>query len=208
MVPSTVLDALHVPLHEVSRVPTIDELLRDSKVDTSRPQWRLSLTRPALATFDPARRYRVRMQTNKGPIVIRLLPETAPMHATSFLYLTTLGFYDGLSFHRVIKGFMAQGGCPQGDGAGGPGYRIDGEYDPKVKHDRAGLLSAANAGPGTDGSQFFLTFDETPWLNGKHTIYGVVEEGLDTLKKLEALGSESGRTSEPLTMERVTVEVA
>ena len=72
----------------------------------------------------------------------------------------------------------------------------------------AGLLSAANAGPGTDGSQFFLTFDETPWLNGKHTIYGVVEEGMDTLKKLEALGSESGRTSEPLTMEQVTVEVA
>ena len=189
-------------------MPTIDELLRDSKVDTSRPQWRLSLTRPALATFDPARRYRVRMETNKGSIVIRLLPETAPMHATSFLYLTTLGFYDGLSFHRVIKGFMAQGGCPQGNGAGGPGYRIDGEYDPKVKHDRPGLLSAANAGPGTDGSQFFLTFDETPWLNGKHTIYGVVEEGMDTLKKLEALGSESGRTSEPLTMERVTVEVA
>ena len=96
---------------------------------------------------------------------------------------------------------------PLRPGTGGPGYRFDGEYSPKVRHDRGGLLSMANSGPGTDGSQFFLTFVPTPWLNGKHTIFGKVVEGEDVLKKLEASGSGSGRTSEPLHMETVTVEI-
>jgi len=102
---------------------------------------------------------------------------------------------------------MAQGGCPLGTGTGDPGYRFGGEFSPKVKHDKGGLLSMANAGPGTDGSQFFLTFVPTPWLDNKHTIFGEVVEGMDTLKKLEAAGSQGGATSEPLKMEKVTVEV-
>jgi cyclophilin family peptidyl-prolyl cis-trans isomerase len=147
------------------------------------------------------------METNKGPVKIELLPDVAPMHVTSFIYLTRMGFYDGLAFHRVITGFMAQGGCPLGTGTGGPGYQYGGEFSPSVKHGTGGLLSMANAGPNTDGSQFFLTFVPTPWLDGKHTIFGKVVEGIDTLEKLEAAGSQSGKTSEPLKIEKVTIEV-
>jgi cyclophilin family peptidyl-prolyl cis-trans isomerase len=147
------------------------------------------------------------METNKGAIQIRLMPEVAPMHVTSFCYLAKLGFYDGLSFHRVISGFMAQGGCPLGTGTGGPGYQFGGEFKPGVKHDRPGLLSMANAGAGTDGSQFFLTFVATPWLDGKHTIFGEVVEGQNVLKALEQAGSRGGETREPVRMERVTVAV-
>ena len=148
------------------------------------------------------------MKTNKGSLVLRLMPETAPMHVTSFAYLARLGFYDGLAFHRVITQFMAQGGCPLGSGTGGPGYRFDGEFAPSVRHDRPGLLSMANAGPGTDGSQFFLTFVATPWLDGKHTIFGRVESGEETLAALEACGSGSGKTTERLVLETLTIEVA
>ena len=102
---------------------------------------------------------------------------------------------------------MAQGGCPLGTGTGGPGYQFGGEFDPKVQHDRPGLLSMANAGPGTDGSQFFLTFVPTPWLDGKHTIFGEVEGGEETLAALEKCGSSSGRTSEPLGIETLAIEI-
>ena len=102
---------------------------------------------------------------------------------------------------------MAQGGCPKGSGTGGPGYQYAGEFSPKVKHDKGGLLSMANAGPGTDGSQFFLTFVATPWLDGKHTIFGEVVEGMGVMKALEKAGSRSGETQEPVRMEKVTVEV-
>jgi len=147
------------------------------------------------------------METNKGPVKIELLPDVAPMHVTSFIYLTRMGFYDGLAFHRVISRFMAQGGCPLGTGTGGPGYQFAGEFSPSVKHDTPGLLSMANAGPDTDGSQFFLTFVPTPWLDGKHTIYGKVVDGMATLEKLEAAGSQSGKTSEPLKIEKVTIQI-
>ena len=185
----------------------IDEMIEEASVDKTKANWRTSLTKPQPAAFDPSRRYYARMETNQGPIRIRFMPEVAPMHVTSFLYLTKLGFYDGLAFHRVITGFMAQAGCPLGTGTGGPGYKFDGEFKPRVRHDRPGLLSMANAGPGTDGCQFFLTFVPTPWLDDKHTIFGEVVEGMDTLKALEALGSQSGRPSQPLRMEKVTIEV-
>ncbi len=171
-------------------------------------KWKTRLPKPKAITFGAGETWRARMVTNKGAIVIRLLPDVAPMHVTSFAYLARLGFYDGLSFHRVISEFMAQGGCPLGTGTGGPGYQFDGEYSPKVKHDKPGLLSMANAGPGTDGSQFFLTFVPTPWLDGKHTIFGEVVEGADVLSALEKCGSQSGRTSEALRMEQVTIEIA
>jgi cyclophilin family peptidyl-prolyl cis-trans isomerase len=169
--------------------------------------WRTKLRRPAALTFPKDETWRARVATNKGEIVIRLMPETAPQHVTSFAFLSRLGFYDGLTFHRVITGFMAQGGCPLGSGTGGPGYQFGGEFAPHVKHDRPGLLSMANAGPGTDGSQFFLTFVPTPWLDGNHTIFGAVESGQDVLRALEACGSSSGRTSERLVMEKVSIEV-
>ena len=130
-----------------------------------------------------------------------------PKHVTSTVYLTLLGFYDDLTFHRVIPGFMAQGGCPTGTGRSGPGYQYAGEFDPKVKHDRPGLLSMANAGPGTDGSQFFLTFVKTPWLDGKHTIFGEVVDGEQVLRALEACGSKSGTTNEELRIDKATISV-
>jgi cyclophilin family peptidyl-prolyl cis-trans isomerase len=185
----------------------IDEMIASANVDKSNENWRLSLPKPDVATFDESKSYYAVMETSKGTIKIKFMPGHAPMHVTSFMYLTKLGFYDGLTFHRVIPNFMAQGGCPLGRGNGGPGYKFDGEFDRKVKHNRGGLLSMANAGPGTDGSQFFLTFVQTPWLDGKHTIFGEVVEGMDVLKALERVGSRSGKTTERLTMDKVTVEV-
>ncbi|MBP7145971.1 MAG: peptidylprolyl isomerase [Acidobacteria bacterium] len=185
----------------------IDDFIGQSKIDKSGQNWRTSLPKPPVASFEPGKSYFARMETNKGTMLIKFMPEVAPMHVTSFLYLTRLGFYDGVVFHRVIPGFMAQGGDPTGTGSGGPGYMYEGEFKPGVKHDRGGLLSMAHAGAGTDGSQFFLTFVPTPWLDGKHTIFGEVVEGKDVLQKLEAAGSSSGRTSEKLVMNKVTVEV-
>jgi peptidyl-prolyl cis-trans isomerase B (cyclophilin B) len=185
----------------------IDAQIAKAEVDTSKSGWRTKLPKPTTVEFTAGKSYVASMTTNKGPIEIRLMPEVAPMHVTNFIYLSRLGFYDGLAFHRVIPGFMAQGGCPLGTGTGDPGYRFAGEFKPDVKHDRGGLLSMANAGPGTDGSQFFLTFVPTPWLDGKHTIYGEVTSGKDTLKALEAAGTRSGQTTEPLRIEKVSIEV-
>jgi cyclophilin family peptidyl-prolyl cis-trans isomerase len=188
-------------------VQKIQEMARSANVDKAKPNWKTSIPKPEKAEFDPAKTYYVRFTTNKGDVRIRLMPDVAPMHVTSFLYLVELGFYDGLAFHRVIPGFMAQGGCPLGTGTGGPGYEFSGEFSPKVRHDRPGLLSMANRGPGTDGSQFFLTFTPTPWLDGKHTIFGEVVQGMETVKALEAAGTQSGRPKEPLKIEKAVAEV-
>jgi peptidyl-prolyl cis-trans isomerase B (cyclophilin B) len=114
------------------------------------------------------------MHTSKGDINIRLFADKAPVTVASFANLVQRGFYDGLTFHRVIPDFMIQGGCPQGSGTGGPGYRFEDECVPELKHDAPGKLSMANAGPGTNGSQFFITHVETPWLDGRHTVFGEV----------------------------------
>jgi peptidyl-prolyl cis-trans isomerase B (cyclophilin B) len=114
------------------------------------------------------------MNTSKGVIHIRLYPQQAPVTVANFVNLAKRGFYDGLSFHRVIDDFMIQGGCPLGSGTGGPGYKFEDECTPELRHDAPGKLSMANAGPGTNGSQFFITHVETPWLDGKHTVFGSV----------------------------------
>ena len=114
------------------------------------------------------------MQTSRGPIHLRLFSDQAPLTVASFVNLAQRGYYDGLNFHRVIADFMVQGGCPLGTGAGGPGYKFEDECRPDLKHDAPGKLSMANAGPGTNGSQFFITHVPTPWLDGKHTIFGEV----------------------------------
>ena len=186
----------------------IDAQIAKLAVDKTQPTWRTTLTIPSVAIFEKTHQYFARMVTNKGTVLIKFMPDVAPMHVTNFIYLTRLGFYDGLAFHRVIPKFMAQGGCPLGTGTGSPGYKFAGEFSPNVKHERPGMLSMANAGPGTDGSQFFLTLVPTPWLDGKHTIFGEVVEGMDTLKALEACGtSPQGTTTESLKMEKVTIEV-
>jgi cyclophilin family peptidyl-prolyl cis-trans isomerase len=186
-------------------VAAVEKFIAEHKVDKT-GDWKSKLQRPPKVAFDPAKKIFWKLETNVGNVKVRLMPEVAPMHVTSTIYLTKLGFYDGTVFHRVIPGFMAQGGDPTGTGMGGPGYQYGGEFDPKVKHDKGGLLSMANAGPGTDGSQFFLTFVATPWLDGKHTIFGEVVEGQGTLKELEKRGSQSGKTSEKLTITRAQIE--
>lgn len=117
--------------------------------------------------------------TNKGVIRINLFSDTTPVTVASFSNLAAHGFYDGLKFHRVIANFMIQGGCPIGTGTGGPGYKFEDECTPALKHDRPGVLSMANAGPGTNGSQFFITHVPTPWLDGKHTVFGSVVDESD-----------------------------
>ena len=114
------------------------------------------------------------LKTSKGDIKIRLFADKAPITVANFVNLSKRGYYDGLSFHRVIADFMIQGGCPQGTGTGGPGYRFEDECTPALKHDAPGKLSMANAGPGTNGSQFFITHVATPWLDGRHTVFGEV----------------------------------
>jgi peptidyl-prolyl cis-trans isomerase B (cyclophilin B) len=153
-------------------------------------EWKLHLTKPEMMKFDPQTEYFWILETNKGTIRIKLMPDVAPMHVTSTIFLTKRGFYDGTLFHRVIPGFMAQGGDPLGTGTGGPGYQYDGEFSPKVTYDRPFLVGMANRSqPNTDGSQFFITFVAVPQLNNKHTIFGEVVEGQDVVKKLEAAGT-------------------
>jgi peptidyl-prolyl cis-trans isomerase B (cyclophilin B) len=115
-----------------------------------------------------------RIQTSKGAINLRLFPDEAPLTVLNFINLSSKGFYDGLKFHRVIPDFMIQGGCPLGNGTGGPGYRFKDEFSPDLRHARPGMLSMANAGPNTNGSQFFITHVPTPWLDNKHAIFGEV----------------------------------
>ncbi|MBT8061262.1 MAG: peptidylprolyl isomerase [Xanthomonadales bacterium] len=119
------------------------------------------------------------MHTSKGVIHLELYGDQAPVTVSNFINLARRGFYDGLSFHRVIDNFMIQGGCPQGSGTGGPGYRFEDECVSALSHDRPGILSMANAGPGTNGSQFFITHVETPWLDGRHTVFGSVRSEAD-----------------------------
>ena len=113
-------------------------------------------------------------KTNKGDITVELYPDQAPITVANFVNLAQRGYYDGLIFHRVIANFMIQGGCPLGAGTGGPGYKFQDECTPALKHNRAGILSMANAGPKTNGSQFFITHGPTDWLDGKHTVFGAV----------------------------------
>ena len=116
----------------------------------------------------------VTFTTNRGPIHLRLHEDKAPVTVANFVNLAKRGYYDGLSFHRVIADFMIQGGCPEGSGRGGPGYKFGDEFNSSLKHDKPGVLSMANAGPGTNGSQFFITHGATPWLDGKHSVFGEV----------------------------------
>jgi peptidyl-prolyl cis-trans isomerase B (cyclophilin B) len=129
------------------------------------------------------------IKTSKGDIKLRLFAGKTPITVANFVNLARKGYYDGLTFHRVIPDFMIQGGCPQGTGTGGPGYRFEDEFSPALKHDAPGKLSMANAGPGTNGSQFFITHVKTPWLDGRHTVFGeVVDSGDQAVVDAIAVG--------------------
>jgi cyclophilin family peptidyl-prolyl cis-trans isomerase len=125
--------------------------------------------------------YSARIETDRGTMVFQLFADKAPLTVNNFVFLAREHFYDGIIFHRVIADFMAQGGDSTGKGTGGPGYRFADEFHPSLRHDRPGILSMANAGPNTNGSQFFITHVPTPWLDNKHTIFGAITDGMDVL---------------------------
>lgn len=139
---------------------------------------------PPEMQIDPKKKYKATIKTDKGDIVINLFADKTPKTVNNFVFLARQGFYDGVIFHRVISDFMAQGGDPTGTGTGGPGYRFGDEFHPSLKHNKPGILSMANAGPGTNGSQFFITHVPTPHLDGRHSVFGEVVEGMDVLMSI------------------------
>jgi len=148
----------------------------------------------------------VTFRTTLGDVRIELFRDRAPKTVENFITLTKKGFYTGLTFHRVIPGFMIQGGCPTGDGTGGPGYNIKDEFEPTLRHDGPGILSMANAGPNTGGSQFFITLAATKWLDGKHAVFGRVRGGMDVVEKIAAVPRDgSDRPKSPVRIVEATV---
>lgn len=135
-------------------------------------------------SLDPKKTYAAIFHTDKGDITIVLHADKVPRTVNNFIFLARQGFYDNTTFHRVIANFMAQGGDPTGTGTGGPGYRFPDEFDRTLRHDKPGVLSMANAGPNTNGSQFFITHVPTPWLDNKHTVFGQVSQGMDILSAI------------------------
>lgn len=159
---------------------------------------------PPPMVIDPAKRYTATISTANGDIVAELYADKAPVTVNNFVFLARDGYYDGVTFHRVIKDFMAQGGDPTGSGRGGPGYRFADEFHPALRHDRAGILSMANAGPGTNGSQFFITYRDTPHLDGRHTVFGRVIGGMDVVEAIPERDPQTAR--EPgVVMQSVTI---
>ncbi|WP_337609954.1 peptidylprolyl isomerase [Phascolarctobacterium succinatutens] len=149
---------------------------------------------------------KIKFTTNKGIFVAEMFEDKAPLTTKNFIELVEKGFYDGIIFHRVIDGFMIQGGDPTATGMGGPGYKIKDEFGEGLKHDDEGILSMANAGPNTGGSQFFITLAPTPWLNGHHAIFGKVVEGMDVVRLIGVVPTDfRDRPREAVTMEKVEV---
>ena len=149
--------------------------------------------------------YRAILETDKGTITIDLYEDRAPQTVNNFVFLALHHFYDGVPFHRVLEDFMAQTGDPTGTGTGGPGYEFDNEIAPGLSHDQAGVVSMANAGPDTNGSQFFITFQATPWLDGGYSIFGQVVDGMDVLSELQRIDPQNPSGETPDTLERVTI---
>lgn len=159
---------------------------------------------PPLMVIDPKKKYTATLVTPNGDIVIELFADKAPKTVNNFVFLAREGFYDGVTFHRVIKGFMAQGGDPTGSGRGGPGYVFADEFHPQLRHNGPGILSMANAGPGTNGSQFFITHGPTPHLDNKHTVFGKVIQGMDVV--LSIAERDPGKARTPgLAMTRIEI---
>ena len=160
---------------------------------------------PPAMQIDPKKKYKAHMETEKGTMVFELFADKAPKTVNNFVFLSREGFYDGVMFHRVINNFMAQGGDPTGRGTGGPGYRFSDEFHPSLKHDKRGILSMANAGPNTNGSQFFITHGPTPHLDNRHAVFGQVVDGLDVLMSIPE--RDPGNVNAPaVRIKQITIE--
>ncbi len=163
--------------------------------------------RPPAMSIDASKPHRATMETAHGTVSLELFPDRAPVTVNNFVFLAREGFYDGVPFHRVTDGFMIQGGDPTGTGRGGPGYTFQDEFSPDLRFDQPGLLAMANAGPGTNGSQFFITVGTPGHLNDRHTIFGRVVDGYDVVEAISRLPTDSGdRPREGVTIERVRIE--
>jgi cyclophilin family peptidyl-prolyl cis-trans isomerase len=160
---------------------------------------------PPAMQIDPKKKYKAHVETDKGTMVIELFADKTPKTVNNFVFLAREGYYDGVIFHRVINNFMVQGGDPTGTGMGGPGYKFGDEFHPSLKHDKQGILSMANAGPNTNGSQFFITHLPTPHLDNRHSVFGQVVEGLDVLMSIPARDP-NNRSAPAVKIIRVTIE--
>jgi cyclophilin family peptidyl-prolyl cis-trans isomerase len=160
---------------------------------------------PPAMVIDPKKHYTATFKTEKGDFVIELLADQAPKTVNNFVFLAREKFYDGVTFHRVIKDFMVQGGDPTGTGTGGPGYKFADEFHPALKHNGPGILSMANAGPGTNGSQFFITHRATPHLDNKHSVFGKVIQGMDVVMAIPE--RDPGRATQS-GVKIITIEIA
>lgn len=171
--------------------------------DEEKPQY----DAPPEMRIDEGTDYRAVLRSSCGRIVVDLFEEQAPVTVNNFVFLARDGFYDGLVFHRVIEGFMNQGGDPRGDGTGGPGYQFEDEFVEELSFDRPGLLAMANSGPDTNGSQFFITVAPTPHLDGQHTIFGEVVEGMEVVEEINGLPTDpSDRPSQTVYIESVRIQ--
>jgi cyclophilin family peptidyl-prolyl cis-trans isomerase len=159
----------------------------------------------AAPLLEPGFDYRARIDTTRGPLIIDLEQTRTPITVNNFVFLALHRYFDGIVFHRVLEDFMAQTGDPTGSGRGGPGYRFADEFHPDLRHDGPGVLSMANAGPGTNGSQFFITFTATAWLDGKHAVFGRVVEGLEVLTALTRIDPQRPGGAKPDAMQSVTI---
>jgi cyclophilin family peptidyl-prolyl cis-trans isomerase len=163
-----------------------------------------SYNAPPAMVIDPDKRYTATISTNLGDIAIELFADKVPTTVNNFVFLVREGYYDGVTFHRVIGGFMAQSGDPTGTGSGGPGYKFGDEFHPALRHDGPGVLSMANAGPNTNGSQFFITHGPTPHLDGRHSVFGRVVQGMDVVLAIPE--RDPGRAGKPgLAMNTVVI---
>lgn len=159
---------------------------------------------PPKLEIDPKKAYSAILHTDKGDITLQLFADKTPKTVNNFVFLARQGFYNGTIFHRVIADFMAQGGDPTGTGSGGPGYRFTDEFHPSLRHDKPGILSLANAGPNTNGSQFFITHLATPWLDNKHSVFGQVTDGMQVLLSIPSRDP-SKRDSPAIKLTSVTI---
>ena len=147
----------------------------------------------------------VTFTTNRGPIHLRLHEDKAPVTVANFVNLAQRGYYDGLTFHRVIADFMIQGGCPEGTGRGGPGYKFEDEFHPDLRHDSAGVLSMANSGRNTNGAQFFITEGPTPHLDNRHSVFGKVVSGIDIVKKIATVPTTRDKPNQDVVLQKVEI---